>query len=310
MKALLQTIMLLAVAPLWGQFSGYALRQELKGVQPNTWQRLVLPSAAFERYLPDIHGDFFTPRGKDIRIFGVSERDTIEVPFVWGDSTLTWQSINFNYRSDAKRQTSHLSFLLPNSLKVNELQIEVSPVFKGEREVQLTMCEGFASPNNRCEHPKKLYQGKLMPQLVNTLAFEPVYLHKAELLIDDSGKSPLIISKVRVKSFAYAVYIRFAGDQYTYYLAYGGFGEDPKTYDLPERVPSEVSSEVTLGEKEVLFKIPFAPPTPDESSVSAQIRKRYERRGRGFGALLIWLVIIMIGSLIINAFKALFRKKK
>ena len=171
MKALLQTIMLLAVAPLWGQFSGYALRQELKGVQPNTWQRLVLPAAAFDRYLPDIHGDFSTPRGKDIRIFGISERDTIEVPFVWGDSTLTWQSINFNYRSDAKRQTSHLSFLLPNSLKVSELQIEVSPVFKGEREVQLTMCEGLASPNNRCEHPKKLYQGKLMPQLVNTLAF-------------------------------------------------------------------------------------------------------------------------------------------
>ena len=74
-----------------------------------------------------------------------------------------------------------------------------------------------------------------------------------------------------------------------------------------KRVPSKVSSEVTLGEKEILFKIPFAPPTPDESSV---IRKRYERRGRGFGALLIWLVIIMIGSLIINAFKALFRKKK
>ena len=119
MKALLQTIMLLAVAPLWGQFSGYALRQELKGVQPNTWQRLVLPAAAFDRYLPDIHGDFFTPRGKDIRIFGISERDTIEVPFVWGDSTLTWQSINFNYRSDAKRQTSHLSFFLPNRLKVS-----------------------------------------------------------------------------------------------------------------------------------------------------------------------------------------------
>ena len=208
--------MLLAVAPLWGQFSGYALRQELKGVQPNTWQRLVLPAAAFDRYLPHIHGDFFTPRGKDIRIFGVSERDTIEVPFVWGDSTLTWQSINFNYRSDAKRQTSHLSFLLPNSLKVNELQIEVSSVFKGEREVQLTMCEGLASPNNRCERPKKLYQGKLMPQLVNTVAFEPVYLHKAELLIDDSGKSPLIISKVSVKSYTYAVYIRFAGAQYTY----------------------------------------------------------------------------------------------
>ena len=112
--------MLLAVAPLWGQFSGYALRQELKGVQPNSWQRLVLPAAAFDRYLPDIHGDFFTPRGKDIRIFGVSERDTIEVPFVWGDSTLTLQSINFNYRSDAKRQTSHLSILLPNILKVIE----------------------------------------------------------------------------------------------------------------------------------------------------------------------------------------------
>ena len=232
------------------------------------------------------------------------------MPFVWGDSTLTWQSINFNYRSDAKRQTSHLSFLLPNSLKVNELQIEVSPVFKGERQVQLTMCEGLASPNNRCEYPKKLYQGKLMPQLVNTVAFEPVYLHKAELLIDDSGKSPLIISKVSVKSYTYAVYIRFAGDQYTYYLAYGGFGEDPKTYDLPERVPSKVSSEVTLGEKEVLFKIPFAPPTPDESSVSAQIRKQYERRGRSFGAFLIWVTIIMIGSLIITAFKTLFRKKK
>jgi len=310
MKVLLQTIMLLAVAPLWGQFSGYALRQELKGVQPNTWQRLVLPAAAFDRYLPHIHGDFSTLRGKDIRIFGISERDTIEVPFVWGDSTLTLQSINFNYRSDAKRQTSHLSFLLPNSLKVNELQIEVSPVFKGERQVQLTMCEGLTLLNPHCDRPKTLYQGKLMPQLVNTLAFEPVYLHKAELLIDDSGKSPLIISKVSVKSFAYAVYIRFAGDQYTYYLAYGGFGEDPKTYDLPERVPSEVSSEVTLGEKEVLFKIPFAPPTPDESSVSDQMRKRYERRGRGFGALLIWLVIIIIGSLIINAFKALFRKKK
>ena len=180
-------IILLAVAPLWGQFSGYALRQELKGVQPNTWQRLVLPNAAFDRYLPDIHGDFSTPRGKDIRIFGISERDTIEVPFVWGDSTLTWQSINFNYRSDAKRQTSHLSFLLPNSLKVNELQIEVSPVFKGERQVQLTMCEGLTLLNPHCDRPKTLYQGKLMPQLVNTLTFDPVYLSKAELLIDDSG---------------------------------------------------------------------------------------------------------------------------
>ena len=149
-----------------------------------------------------------------------------------------------------------------------------------------------------------------MPQLVNTVAFEPVYLSKAELLIDDSGKSPLIISKVSVKSYTYAVYIRFAGDQYTYYLAYGGFGEDPKTYDLPERVPSKVSSEVTLGEKEVLFKIPFAPPTPDETSVSAKIRKKYEYRGRSFGAFLIWVTIIMIGSLIITAFKALFRKKK
>ena len=310
MKALLQIIMLLAVAPLWGQFSGYALRQELKGVQPNSWQRLVLPAAAFDRYLPDIQGDFSTPRGRDIRIFGISERDTIEMPFVWGDSTLTWQPINFNYRSDAKRQTSHLSFLLPNSLKVNELQIEVSPVFKGERQVQLTMCEGLTLLNPHCDRPKTLYQGKLTPQLVNTLAFEPVYLHKAELLIDDSGKSPLIISKVSLKSYTYAVYIRFAGDQYTYYLAYGGFGNDPITYDLPERVPSKVSSEVTLGEREVLFKIPFAPPTPDESSVSAQIRKQYERRGRSFGAFLIWVTIIMIGSLIITAFKALFRKKK
>lgn len=309
MKALLQTIMLLAVAPLWGQFSGYALRQELKGVQPNSWQRLVLPNAAFDRYLPDIQGDFSTQRGRDIRIFGISERDTIEVPFVWGDSTLTWQSINFNYRSDAKRQTSHLSFLLPNSLKINGLQIEVSPVFKGERQVQLTMCEGLTLLNPHCDRPKTLYQGKLTPQLVNTLAFEPVYLSKAELLIDDIGKSPLIISKVSLKSYTYAVYIRFAGAQYTYYLAYGGFGEDPKTYDLPESLPSKVSSEVTLGEREVLFKIPFAPPTPDESSVSAQIRKQYEYRGRSFGAFLIWVTIIMIASLIITAFKTLFRKK-
>lgn len=309
MKALLQAIMLLAVAPLWGQFSGYALRQELKGVQPNTWQRLVLPNAAFDRYLPDIHGDFSTQKGRDIRIFGISERDTIEVPFVWGDSTLTLHSINFNYRSDAKRQTSHLSFLLPNSLKVNELQIEVSPVFKGERQVQLTMCEGLTLLNPHCDRPKTLYQGKLTPQLVNTLAFEPVYLHKAELLIDDSGKLPLIISKVSVKSYTYAVYIRFAGAQYTYYLAYGGFGKDPITYDLPESLPSKVFSEVTLGEREVLFKIPFAPPTPDESSVSAQIRKQYEYRGRSFGAFLIWVTIIMIGSLIITAFKTLFRKK-
>ena len=49
MKALLQAVMLLAVGPLWGQFSGYALRKELTGVQPNTWQRLVLPAAAFDR---------------------------------------------------------------------------------------------------------------------------------------------------------------------------------------------------------------------------------------------------------------------
>ena len=189
------------------------------------------------------------------------------------------------------------------------MQIEVSPVFKGERQVQLTMCEGLTLLNPHCDRPKTLYQGKLTPQLVNTLAFEPVYLSKAELLIDDSGKSPLIISKVSVKSYTYAVYIRFAGDQYTYYLAYGGFGEDPKTYDLPERVPSKVSSAVTLGEKEVLFKIPFAPPTPDESSVLAQIRKQYEHRGRSFGAFLIWVTIIIIGSLIITAFKTLFRKK-
>ena len=52
MKALLQTIMLLAVAPLWGQFSGYALRQELKGVQPNSWQRLVLPKRIARKLPP------------------------------------------------------------------------------------------------------------------------------------------------------------------------------------------------------------------------------------------------------------------
>ena len=78
----------LLTATTYAQLSSYTYKQELKGVKGNAWHKLILPDHTFAQ---------FQSYGTDLRIYGVSATDTIEVPYTVIDTNnIVKHKVNFS----------------------------------------------------------------------------------------------------------------------------------------------------------------------------------------------------------------------
>ncbi|CAZ97108.1 MULTISPECIES: DUF3999 family protein [Zobellia] len=101
----------------FGQLPKYEHRQELKNITEQ-WHKISLPLSVLDRSNPDL---------SDIRIYGLTENDTLEAPYVLniGSGKHTKQKVDFNLLNTVSNANGfYYTYEIPTTESINELELE------------------------------------------------------------------------------------------------------------------------------------------------------------------------------------------
>lgn len=116
---------------LFSQINNYNYSREIKGVS-ETWHAIDLPDAIFGKVLPTLN---------DIRIYGLTENDTIEIPYILkiASEKQSEEKVAFNLINSSEKMGMYFfTFEIPSEKTINEIQMN----FKQENFDWLANVEG------------------------------------------------------------------------------------------------------------------------------------------------------------------------
>ena len=142
MKYLYLFLAFLCISQGQAQLKSYHYRQELQGVQPHHWHQLSLPNTVFQHLESGYD---------DLRIYGVSATDTIEVPYSidktnyidtesrtsYTDSVAQKLSVPFNVQQLKKEKQTLISLALPHTLRLSKIAFTINANYDYFRKVKV-----------------------------------------------------------------------------------------------------------------------------------------------------------------------------
>ncbi len=100
----------------FGQLETYGYKQELKGISEQ-WHSILLPNSVFDKVNPDM---------SDIRIYGITENDTLEAPYIFriAKGSLTKKDVDFNLLNMSSNAKGHyFTYEIPTTEAINEIHL-------------------------------------------------------------------------------------------------------------------------------------------------------------------------------------------
>lgn len=106
----------MGLSTAFAQLDTYSYKQELKGITEQ-WHSIPLSNSVFDKVNPDM---------SDVRIYGVTENDTLEAPFVFriAKGNLTKKEVDFNLLNTASNTKGHyFTYEIPTTEAINEIYL-------------------------------------------------------------------------------------------------------------------------------------------------------------------------------------------
>ena len=222
----------------YAQLSSYTYKQELKGVKGNTWHKLILPDHIFAQ---------FQSYGTDLRIYGVSATDTIEVPYTVIDTNnIVKHKVKFSVINSKETKCSYINFSLPQALRICKIRVVPQASYDYYRKLNLATSVTESYAQKRCDSycSYDLREAPLSSKTNNTFSFDDILVKYGQIIIENGDNEPLPISEVVVYAIRYTLAARFLDPNRTYYLAYGKEDDYTPEYDI-EHFITDIPKQLT-----------------------------------------------------------------
>ncbi len=236
-----------------GQFK---YRNEIKNLS-GIWNKIKLPNTVIGK------SEFWL---RDLRIYGVSERDSIEIPYFitpeyksYGVKHTETDSLEIlsvkpkisNKISESNTTTVHISF--PDKVSINRITFytDYKYDFKRDAELRYTTHLKYSSGTEI----KKLANITLNSDSSNIFYFDDIVTEQLILEIPNQDNQALEISGIQVAAKMHYLVGRFDSG-YRYYLYYGNKSNSKPRYDIVnfiENIPDSINT-AKLNKREVLIE--------------------------------------------------------
>ena len=276
----------------YAQLSSYTYKQELKGVKGNTWHKLILPDHTFAQ---------FQSYGTDLRIYGVSATDTIEVPYTVIDTNnIVKHKVNFSVINSKETKCSYINFSLPQALRICKIRVVPQASYDYYRKLNLATSVTESYAQKRCDSycSYDLREAPLSSKTNNTFSFDDILVKYGQIIIENGDNEPLPISEVVVYAIRYTLAARFLDPNRTYYLAYGKEDDYTPEYDI-EHFITDIPKQLTELQYGEVLKQP--------KTESASVKASSTPAEKSHQQLLWWVMGVIV--LLIFIFSAKMMKK-
>ena len=213
------------------QLSSYRYKQALENLNQSGWHSLTLPITIFDRM----------ESYNDLRIYGISVTDTIEVPYMIADTVVATQTItHFAVKNDKASKHTIIDVKLPEILLLGKVAIHPATIYDYYRSVKILQNETTDDT-----YLSSVVKGVLDSKGNNTYTFAPQLFKHLQIDIDNQDNTPLSISKITLFPITYKLTARFPDMAHHYFLVYGKANDIVPQYDIthfvkhiPKQLPS------------------------------------------------------------------------
>lgn len=213
------------------QLSSYRYKQALENLNQSGWHSLTLPITIFDRM----------ESYNDLRIYGISVTDTIEVPYMMADTVVATQTItHFAVKNDKASKHTIIDVKLPEILLLGKVAIHPATTYDYYRSVKILQNETTDDT-----YLSSVAKGVLNSKGNNTYTFAPQLFKHLQIDIDNQDNTPLAISEIILFPITYKLTARFPDMAHHYFLVYGKANDIAPQYDIthfvkhiPKQLPS------------------------------------------------------------------------
>ena len=213
------------------QLSTYRYKQALENLNQSGWHSLTLPITIFDRM----------ESYNDLRIYGISVTDTIEVPYMMADTVVTTQTItHFAVKNDKVSKHTIIDVKLPEILLLGKVTIQPAATYDYYRSVKILQNETTDDT-----YLSSVAKGVLNSKGNNTYTFAPQLFKHLQIDIDNQDNTPLAIDEITLSPITYKLTARFPDTAHHYFLVYGKANDIAPQYDIthfvkhiPKQLPS------------------------------------------------------------------------
>ena len=213
------------------QLSSYRYKQALENLNQSGWHSLTLPITIFDRM----------ESYNDLRIYGISVTDTIEVPYMIVDTVVATQTItHFAVKNDKASKHTIIDVKLPEILLLGKVAIHPATTYDYYRSVKILQNETTDDT-----YLSNVAKGVLNSKGNNTYTFSSQLFKHLQIDIDKQDNTPLAISEITLFPITYKLTVRFPDTAHHYFLVYGKPNDIAPQYDIthfvkniPKQLPS------------------------------------------------------------------------
>ena len=213
------------------QLSSYRYKQALENLNQSGWHSLTLPITIFDRM----------ESYNDLRIYGISVTDTIEVPYMIVDTVVATQTItHFAVKNDKASKHTIIDVKLPEILLLGKVAIHPATTYDYYRSVKILQNETTDDT-----YLSNVAKGVLNSKGNNTYTFSSQLFKHLQIDIDNQDNTPLAISAITLFPITYKLTARFPDTAHHYFLVYGKPNDIAPPYDIthfvkniPKQLPS------------------------------------------------------------------------
>jgi hypothetical protein len=213
------------------QLSSYRYKQALENLNQSGWHSLTLPITIFDRM----------ESYNDLRIYGISVTDTIEVPYMIADTVVATQTItHFAVKNDKASKHTIIDVKLPEILLLGKVAIHPTATYDYYRSVKILQNETTDDT-----YLSSVAKGVLNSKGNNIYTFAPQLFKHLQIDIDNQDNTPLAIDEITLFPITYKLTARFPDMAHHYFLVYGKANDIAPQYDIthfvkhiPKQLPS------------------------------------------------------------------------
>ncbi len=258
----------------YAQLHTYRYKQELQGVTANAWHKLTVPDSVMGKLQSGY---------ADLRIYGVSANDTIEMPYLVDKTDTIAQKRVFpisvvNFRQE--KQTN-IKVRLPYPLRLSKVSVSTNVTYDYYRTLNLVK-----------DGDVNLLLDVLSSKKKNVFSFPTQLIDDLQVIIVNNDNEPLPIAEVGVYVMPYTLKVRFGGSEYAYFLAYSKDNDYMPTYDITH-FAKEIPNELTAVEFGRCSEIRKSAPAPVvKPAVTASDKDNYSDLLWGLMGLIVALIFV------------------
>ena len=171
------------------QLSSYRYKQALENLNQSGWHSITLPITIFDRM----------ERYNDLRIYGISVTDTIEVPYMIADTVVATQTItHFAVKNDKVSKHTIIDVKLPEILLLGKVAVQPAATYDYYRSVKILQNETTDDT-----YLSSVAKGVLDSKGNNTYTFAPQLFKHLQIDIYNIDITPVAIYEITLFPITY-----------------------------------------------------------------------------------------------------------